>query len=238
MSVRVCITQPETYPWLGYVDKLARSDVLVHLDTTLFRTRKFDNRNRIRTRDGSAWLTIPVESKGKRGQRIQDAIIDNSTDWRTVHLRTLDHVYMRSPWYPHFRPVFEATLRQPWHSVAAFNIHVIHQLAASLGFSPLFVRASELAAEGKGSEMLAAIAQQVGATHYLSGVHGRDYLEEAAFHKRGIDVEYQEFHHPIYPQLHEPFLPAMSSLDALFMVGPGVRTLLLGEDVPRLAQVF
>ena len=67
---------------------------------------------------------------------------------------------------------------------------------------------------------------------------GRTYLDESVFARAAIAVEYQEFHHPVYPQCYAPFVPCMSALDLLFTHGPEAGRLLQAPDGPRLAEVF
>jgi len=63
------------------------------------------------------------------------------------------------------------------------------------------------------------MCRQLGATEYVFGAMGRDYADVLAFDAAGIKVEFQEYKHPTYPQLHGPFEPYMGALDLLFNVG-------------------
>ncbi|MDD5348183.1 MAG: WbqC family protein, partial [Candidatus Omnitrophica bacterium] len=54
----VSVHQPQYLPWLGFFDKIARSDCFVFLDTVQYKEREFQNRNKIRTADGWMWLTV------------------------------------------------------------------------------------------------------------------------------------------------------------------------------------
>jgi hypothetical protein len=82
------------------------------------------------------------------------------------------------------------------------------------------VRVSELPGiEGKKSDFVLNLCLQVGATHFISGAKGRDYLDTEKFAARGIKVEFQEFVCPIYPQLHGEFVPNLSIVDYWFNVG-------------------
>ncbi len=61
MAKTMAMHQPNYVPWLGYFHKLARCDMFVHLDTVQFpRGQSFGARNRIKTPNGVAWLTVPV----------------------------------------------------------------------------------------------------------------------------------------------------------------------------------
>ncbi|MBI5188629.1 MAG: WbqC family protein, partial [Nitrospirae bacterium] len=42
----VSIHQPHFMPWLGYFDKIQRSDYFVFLDTVQFKKNEFQNRNK------------------------------------------------------------------------------------------------------------------------------------------------------------------------------------------------
>jgi hypothetical protein len=59
----------------------------------------------------------------------------------------------------------------------------------------------------------------VGATHYLSGNGARDYMQPEKFAQAGIQVVWQQFSHPVYPQQFGAFVPYLSSLDVLFNCG-------------------
>ena len=46
----VSVHQPQYLPWLGYFDKIAKSDVFVFLDNVQYKRREFQNRNKIRVK--------------------------------------------------------------------------------------------------------------------------------------------------------------------------------------------
>ena len=68
--MRVAILQPSYLPWLGFFDQMHRSDQFVLFDDVQFTRRDWRNRNRIRVREGSAWLTVPVIQKNKYEQTL------------------------------------------------------------------------------------------------------------------------------------------------------------------------
>lgn len=45
-------------------------------------------------------------------------------------------------------------------------------------------------------------------------------MEPERFQAEGIEVVFQEFHHPTYAQLYGDFLPNLSAIDLLFNGGP------------------
>ena len=67
--------------------------------------------------------------------------------------------------------------------------------------------------------LLVDILQKVRADKYLSGVGAKAYFDPAPFAAAGIEVTWQDFKHPVYPQLYGDFIPYLSSIDLLFNCG-------------------
>ena len=93
------IHQPNYLPWVGYFNKIVRSDVFVIFDDVQFPIGKkgfFGNRNQIKTNSGQLWLTVPVLRKGYRDLRTSEIKINNSTDWQKKHLRSISLNYKKT----------------------------------------------------------------------------------------------------------------------------------------------
>ena len=233
------IHQPEHLPWLGFFHKMHEAETFIALDNVQYRRHYFQNRNRIRTREGEAWITVPVRFSLNGKTLIRDVFIDpTNKNWNKKNLDTLRLHYAKAPHFDAYWESFAETYSQPHERLADFNLALIRLLMAGLGIHRPLRLASELGVSGGKSELLLGLCKAVGATQYHSGVSGRDYLDTQAFATAGIRITYQEFHHPIYTQLHAPFLPCMSALDLLFNYGPGSLDVLLGRGVPVMEDVF
>jgi hypothetical protein len=223
---RIAIHQPEHLPWLGYLDKARRADAFIFLDTVAFKKNYFENRNRIRTPQGWAWVTAPVLLKGRFGQAFLDVEINNQARWAEVYYRTLLQNYSRAPFWKTYGPVLEELLLRPWEKLVDLNLALIDLVWRAFGLTTPTRRASTLGVTGKKSGLLLDICRKTGATVYLSGPSGRDYLEQSLFSDAGIGIEFHEFHHPEYPQRFAPFVPGLASIDLLLNEGPdGIRRL-------------
>jgi len=236
----VTIHQPEHLPWLGFFDKLRRVDVWVVLDHVQYRRRYFQNRNKIRSENGFIWLTVPVLVKGKYEQSINEVRIDNGGNprWRAKCWNSLYHCYVKAPFFDHYAPFFEALYRQEWDRLVELNETIIRYLLSALSIDVKIMRASTLDVMSVKGELMLDICRRAGGTTYLSGISGAEYLDKAKFVQAGIKLEVQQFYHPVYRQLHEPFLPGMSVVDLLFNHGPRSIEILKGIGVPRLETVF
>jgi WbqC-like protein family len=88
----LAIIQSCYIPWKGYFDLINAADEFVLYDDVQYTTNDWRNRNRIKTPQGTQWLTIPVEVKGRYEQRIDETRISDP-DWAERHWKTLIHNY-------------------------------------------------------------------------------------------------------------------------------------------------
>lgn len=212
--------QPTYLPWAGYFGLLASVDLFVFLDSVQFARRSWQQRNRIRGPQGELMLTVPTHSKGRREQRIDEVMIDASTEPTRRHLKTIRQCYAASPYRDPVLAVIGRWLESPPASLCELNIGLITDLARCLGITTPTLRASGLAGVGAKADLLASICAQLGATQYVSPPGSRDYLDaSAAFAEAGIAVRYFEFDCPPYPQPGAGFVPQLSVIDLLFNVG-------------------
>lgn len=218
-SMRVTILQPSYLPWLGFFEQMHRSDQFVLYDDVQFTRRDWRNRNRIRVQEGSIWLTVPVIQKNKYEQSLLETKIDNSTSWKRKHLETIRCHYSKTPFFDLYFPWCEKVFNSEWNFLLDLSLETIQYLKGQLKINTPLLRSSELGGTGDKTERLISICKQLGATHYLSGESARDYISEKDFSKQGIELEYQEYQHPEYPQRYEGFVPFLSTIDLLFNCG-------------------
>ena len=226
----LAVHQPQYIPWLGYFDKIAKSDRFVFLDQVQYKEREFQNRNKIRTKDGWMWLTVPVASRHGGRQKICDVLIDNSAGWQRQHLESLRSWYGRAPFLNEHLPFFEDAYKRQWEQLTDLSTHIIKYLLEKFSISTPLAFEAELDIRSAKTDRIIEICQKMKADTYLSGAGGRDYLEEEKFGRAGIKLVYQEYRHPAYRQQfmsgEGDFLPFMSAIDLLFNEGPGARDIL------------
>jgi hypothetical protein len=73
--MKVVITQSNYIPWKGYFNAIDTADAFVFLDNVQYTKRDWRNRNKIKTPNGTKWLSIPVQVSGKYIQLIKDTKI-------------------------------------------------------------------------------------------------------------------------------------------------------------------
>jgi hypothetical protein len=234
MGRTVVVLQPGYLPWLGFFDQMARADIFVYYDDVQFDKNGWRNRNRIKTARGARWLTVPVLQSGRGLQRICSVEIDNRTPWRRKHIETIGQAYAKAAYTKEYAPVLEQLLSGTWENLADLDIAATDLMARWLGISTATYRSSRLGIEGGQSERLMAICRNFGADRYLSGASARTYLDVPLFERHGIEVEWQDYDHPVYAQQHGEFVSHLSALDLVLNMGPSSRDILL--RTPRAAQ--
>lgn len=230
----VSIMQPAYLPWLGYFDRLARSDLHIVLDSVAVSKQNFTNRNRVRGSTGPVWLTVPVQRKSS-DQRITETLVGPDRSWKRKHWETLRQAYRRAPHWDRYAGFLASYYATPQEQLVDVLDLSTTWLCNSLGITTPIVRSSTLDVPGSKAELVLQLCKAVGATTYLSGPFGRDYLDPHAFDAAGISLEYHDYGHPQYPQGEHPFEPYLSVLDLLCHCGPDSLDILCGRTVDAAA---
>jgi hypothetical protein len=218
-DLTLVVLQPGYLPWLGFFDQLRRADVFVYYDDVQYDKHGWRNRNRIKTQDGAQWLTVPVRHSGMGLPRILDVEIDRRLPWARKHVSSLRQAYARAPHTRRYLPELEELLLRPWERLVDLDIAAADLLRRWLGLSARIERASALGIDGSRSERLLNLCLHFGARRYLSGNAASTYLDTSLFDSHGIRVEWQNFAHPVYSQLHGDFVPYLSAIDILLNCG-------------------
>jgi hypothetical protein len=225
----VSINQPAYLPWLGYFQRIAASDLHVVLDHVQFEKNSYTNRNKIRTATGWQWLTVPVQTSGRFGNlSIRTLRVDNTTAWSRKHWAALQTNYAKAPYFPQYKPVLLSIYKREWTHLADLCRELTACLLEGFGIRTRLLYSSDLSPKGAKDDMVLGLCRDLGATTYLSGAMGRDYLHEERFQSEGIRVVYQEYAHPVYPQVFSPFESYMAALDLLLNCGPRSSEIALG----------
>lgn len=211
----ISIHQPAYLPWLGYFDKIQRSDYFIYLDSVQLEKNSYTYtyRNKIKTPQGSTWLTIPLKTKGYTTNSIRDIRIDNSQHWKKKHLKNIFFNYKKAKFfdevYPKIALLYEVDF--DFFSDLAYQ-HMVFWLK-EFNINTKIVKSSTLNIESKKSDLVLDLCSNFRASKYLSGALGKDYLKEGGFDHHQIKIEYQNYRHPVYRQVNGEFLPYMGIVD-------------------------
>ena len=216
--------QPAYLPWLGYFDRIACSDIHIVLDDVLIdrsSKTKFANRNKVRTKQGWNWLTVPLKTSGRSSEMHLNAIeIADDSRWCSKHWETIRFSYAKAPYFAEHRDFFAAAYSARWTLLRDLVRSTTDYLRGTLRIPTKILYSSEMPVEGSKSDLILNLCRAAGATSYISGPFGRDYLQHDSFSANGIEIQYHDYNHPSYPQVYPGFEPFMSVIDLLFNCGP------------------
>ncbi|MGI9102750.1 MAG: WbqC family protein [Terriglobales bacterium] len=215
---RIVISQPMFFPWVGLFEQVRLADVFVHYDDALFpQGRHFISRVEIKTKDGSKWLTAPV-NRG-HGAPIHTITFDESQDWRDHHLRALHHSYAQAPFFSEMISLAEEAYSQPFHNLADFNCFATERIAEYYELRPRFLRSAGLGIASRATEKLVELVNLLEGDVYVTGHGARNYMDHELFERNGVSVQYMHYQRTPYPQLHGAFDPHVTILDLIANMG-------------------
>jgi hypothetical protein len=220
----VGILQPSYLPWLGFFEQMAKVDVFVLYDDVQYDRRGWRNRNRIKNSQGVQWLSVPVMTKGKRAQLINQARIDSATKWELKHLTSLELNYKKAIYFNHFYCQIEPLLNKKWSYLLDLNLNLLNLLKEYLGIKTQVILSSsllkKLPRDASPESRLIEICEKLGGDTLYEGAAGKNYIDANLFKKSHIGLIYEQYRHPVYNQLYGDFIPYLSVVDLIFNEGP------------------
>lgn len=225
--------QPVYLPWLGLFHKIALADMFVSFNQVQYQPKDWNNRNQIKTPQGPIWLSVPVLRKGYLEKTISDIEINNNEPWTRKHWKSLQVAYSKAPYFKRYADFFEDMYSRRWDRLVDLNETMLRGFLDILGIDVPVRSASEWNFCGAKSDLVLDMCIKTEASEYIFGSNGRDYADEVAFSNAGVKVHFQDYVHPIYPQLHGEFVPYMSIVDLLFNCGDESYSILMSGNVSK-----
>lgn len=208
--------------YLGLWHKIYLSDIFICLDTLQFNKHeqdKFENRQRIKTHTGWQWLVIPCKSAG-----IPQKLCSVQTPhdkWIDRHIEILEMNYKPSEYIQIIYDLYDSYSLTEW--LSDINWYQMKLIADYLGIKTNIIRASDddFYPKDQKNEMILGMCQKYHADIFIFGPKGKDYADLKLFEDNGINIIFQEYQHPVYPQMHmhNGFIPNLSVLDLILNCG-------------------
>jgi len=225
------ILQPSYIPWLGYFEQIFRSDFFVYLDDVQYTKNDWRNRNRIKTKAGWQWLTVPVTFK--LGQSIQDARIASGSLWQKKQIQTIRICYGKSSFFNFYFGELENLLNKNYEYLIDLDVKVTNWIMEKLGLDRVITFSSRIPGHYEDRQLrLVEICGYLGCDRFYEGISGQNYIDPELFKANGISIEFQNYEHPFYSQLwlkDQGFISHLSVIDLLFNHGPDSLRILSNE---------
>jgi len=221
MGKKVAILQSNYIPWKGYFDLINMVDEFVLFDEVQYTKNDWRNRNRIVTRQGVQWLTIPVK-QNNLSQLIEDTVVVDAR-WAKKHWSTVSQNYANTKYFKVYADIFENLFLNAAKEsrLSEINYQFITAINSILNIKTKIKWSNEFTLKDGKSEKLVGICNDALATEYVSGPAAKSYLNEGLFKKSNIDVSWMSYaDYPEYKQQSNTFEHAVSIIDLIFNEGP------------------
>jgi hypothetical protein len=223
----VTIHQPDMLPWLGLFNKINKADLWVILEHTKNNPRDaafWGRRVKIMINGEGKWLSLPLkrpEIPGLVGVPINQMEFNNGEHKLFMDaIRTIEMSYKKSPFFKKIFPIVEEFLVSQELNMSKRNLSFIFHLMELLEIRTQICYSSDLDCHETSTQLLIEIIRKKQGNTYLCGGGSAGYQNDELFSQAGIQVIYNKFSHPIYPQFNcNEFVPGLSIIDALMNVG-------------------
>lgn len=182
--MRIAVSQPEHFPYLGFFQKMCACDLFVILDDVQFSgPRSFQNRNRYLNKYSEyIWFTVPVK-KGAYFQLINEVEVSADRKWRSKLKRRL----YQDLKFERFDEIYD------YENLLDINLASINYCRHIFDISTPMIKASSLNIKGQKAERIYNLCKMLNADTYVAGLGSKEYMSSADFK----DIEVQFF----YPQI-------------------------------------
>ena len=220
--MKVVILQPAYLPWLGFFDRIDEAAICVILDNVHLDTNsktRFTNRNKIRTKNGDLWLSLPMVTKGGYQKFHINEIALVQDKWPKKHWKSIEMSYNKANFFHDYKEIINSWYLKKWSRMQDLLDFTTKDLLNILKIDTKIINSSSLEVNSEKSDLILDICKKTNAETYLSGPFGRSYLEQKEFKLNNIEVLFHDYNHPVYTQTYEGFSAYMSVIDLLFNQG-------------------
>lgn len=218
-KIVVGIHQPNFFPWLGFFEKISRSDIFVFLDKVQYSRRSWSNRVKVINKMKPSWITCPIYHTGKF-QCLNEVKIDENQQWDNKFKTILDINYSKSDYFTDNFEFICKMIDDKENFISKYNIKNIKKICELLNIETEFYLQSDMNTTKKATGLMIEITKQVDGTAYLCGAGSANYQDDDMFSESHITLIHQNFVHPIYSQIISGnFIPGLSIIDVLLNCG-------------------
>ena len=220
--MKISISQPTFFPWIGYFDIIDQVNIFVILDDVNFDYQSWQHRNNFITAEGLKKFSIQVVSGKKRGIikniKIKDNIFFQKKFEKFIYFNYKNSKYFEN-YFEELKKVIKKSLKNS--SLLELNFNLICWINKILGVKTNIKKSSELNLNSKKVEKIIDICNSFDAREYLTTIGAKEYLyqKEYLFKNHNIKLIYHEYNHPKYNQNSEKFIKYASIIDLIFNEG-------------------
>ena len=229
--MRVVLSQPMFFPWIGLFEQIELADVYIHLDDVLMPGgQSFMHRVQLLNKKSFFWWNLPIKRVGLSKKKISEVEINLSPTWIKKSHRTLDQTFSKFANKKDALDIFENVVTKGFNNLSKFNIYLIEYISKFLEIECLFNHRNVInRSEDKTSNVINLLCAE-GASEYISGLGGKEYLCQDQFDKKNIKLKFMNYRNiEYYQNSTQPFNPYVSILLPIASMGKDAKKLLVSK---------
>ena len=214
--MKVSIMQPYFFPYIGYFQLIANSDVFVIYDDVNFIKKGWINRNNILVNNTPYLFSMPLQNVSQN-KLINEIFISDLDKWKRGLLKTISSSYKKAPFYKDVYPLIEKIISFDELNLALYIQNSIQNLCAYLNINTKLIMSSEIVKNNglKGENKIIDICLQLGATQYINAIGGIELYTQENFQVKNIDLKFIKSENILYQQFKNEFKPWLSIIDVI-----------------------
>lgn len=228
----ISIHQPNFFPWLGYFDKIIRSDIFIFLDDVQFPKTggTWSNRVMVLNQGVSQWLTVPIERNYTGTKNVNEIYFSSKENWRDRVVKSVRGSYRKAPFFNEVINDIEILINNPVGNLSDYNKNTILEICKLLKIDISQIKSSsDYPTSAVATERLIELTHRMEGNVYMCGGGASGYQEDEMFLNAGVTLQYQNFTSKEYKQLNtNTFVNGLTIIDALMNCGyEGTRNILI-----------
>ncbi len=215
--MRVSIMQPYFFPYIGYFQLIANSDVFVIYDEIKYTKKGWINRNRFLSNGNATYFTLPLK-KDSDYLFVSERFL--SEDWdleKQKILNKIKNAYSKAPYFKDTFDLFEKCILFENTNLFEFVYNAVKSICIYLDIDTTIRISSELqvSTELKSADKVKAICKTLNADTYINPIGGIELYDKKDFLKDNLDLFFLKAKNISYTQFDNNCEPFLSILDVL-----------------------
>lgn len=215
--MKISIMQPYFFPYIGYFQLIANSDVFVIYDEIKYTKKGWINRNRFLNNGNATYFTLPLK-KDSDFLYVSDRFL--SEDWEKEKQKLLNKIrdsYFKAPHFKETFGLFEKCLSFENTNLFDFIFNALTTICNYLEINTPIQISSKLQISNdlKSAEKVKAICKTLNATTYINPIGGVELYDKNNFLNDNLELIFLKAKNIPYTQFENEFEPFLSILDVL-----------------------
>lgn len=213
--MKLAIMQPYFFPYIGYFQLIAATDLFVVYDNIKYTKKGWINRNRMLQNGKDVMFSLPLKSdSGYLDVCERELVADFNRDKLLSQLRG---AYRRAPYFDQTFPLVEQIVRCDDTNLFRFLHSSIVKTCEHLGITTAIEISSSIDIDHRlmNQDKVLALCEAVGASIYVNAIGGMELYSKETFREKGIDLKFIQSKPFEYSQFGDEFLPWLSIIDVM-----------------------